>query len=378
MAIAAHTLIIGASAAGLACARCLEEQGLEPTVLEAEPQVGKMWRGAYERLHLHTPRSASGLPYLPMPASYPRYASRQQVVAYLETYAARLKHPPIFGQTVQSVRAQAGRWHVRTADTEFVAGNVVVATGNTRWPVRPHWEGMDRYGGRILHTSEYRTGEPFRGQEVLVVGFGNSACEIAIDLHEHGAAPALSVRGPVNVIPRDILGVPVLSLGLLQKLFSARVADEINAPLVRLFVGDITRYGLQKLPYGATTQIRQHHQIPLLDIGIMALIRQGKVKVRPAIDRFTETGVVFGDGSEADYDAVILGTGYRAAVDAFLAGAAEVLDADGTPLVSGEATARAGLFFCGFNVVPGGSLRQIGIEARRIAERIAQRAPGDV
>jgi cation diffusion facilitator CzcD-associated flavoprotein CzcO len=365
------TVIIGASAAGLACARCLEEAGLGATILEQHPHVGHAWRNHYDRLHLHTPRSRSGLPFMRMPASYPRYPSRQQVVDYLDLYAGALRGQPLFNQEVRSVTRDADQWIVATADKDYTANNVIIATGNARKPLRPQWRGMDTYRGSIIHTSQYRNGLRYGGKRVLVVGFGNSAAEIALCLHEHGALPTLSVRGAVNVIPRDILGIPVLALGLLQSVLPSAVADAVNAPLMRLLVGDITRYGLRQLPYGATTQIREHQQIPVLDIGTMVLIKRGAVTVHPGIAEFTETGTVFDDGTSADFDAVILGTGYRPAVNDILKGVEGVFDDWGTPIASGQHTAAAGLYFCGFRVVPGGSLREIGIEARRIAAFIS-------
>lgn len=247
-----QTVIIGASAAGLAVARCLEEAGDRPILIEAEAQVGTMWRNAYRRLHLHTPRGRSGLPHLPMPASYPRYPSRQQVVDYLEAYAAALKTPPRFGVRATAVRRDGARWQVETPVEDFGADMVVIATGNTRVPDRPTWPGMDQYGGRLLHSADYRSGADFAGQRVLVVGFGNSAAEIAIDLCEHGAQPTLSVRGPVNVLPRDLFGIPIVSFGLIQKLFGPRVADRVTAPIIRLALGDIRRLGFVRPAYGPT------------------------------------------------------------------------------------------------------------------------------
>jgi cation diffusion facilitator CzcD-associated flavoprotein CzcO len=113
--------------------------------------------------------------------------------------------------------------------------------------------------------------------------------------------------------------------------------------------------------------------VPLLDIGTLDLIRRGAIGVRPGIARFTPDGVVFDDGREERYDAVILGTGYRAALGELLGETNGILDAEGTPLASGETTAAPGLYFCGFRVVSGGSLRQIGIEARRLAGLITGR-----
>ena len=109
------TLIIGASASGLAVARCLEAAGVAALVIEAEPETGRTWRNAYSRLHLHTPRSKSALPFVPMPRSYPAYPSRQQVVHYLEYYASLLKRSPLFGRRAMSIRRDGATWRTETA-----------------------------------------------------------------------------------------------------------------------------------------------------------------------------------------------------------------------------------------------------------------------
>ena len=203
------TVIIGASAAGLGRRAVPRGKGAVGAGSRARPQVAEAWRRHYDRLHLHTTRDASALPYVPMPSTFPTYPGRLEVIDYLEDYAARLKTPPRFNETVTAVEpAEGGVWYTRTPGQTFVSNNVVVATGHTRVPVRPTWPGLQRFGGPVIHSSDYRSGHDYASQSVLVIGFGNSAAEIAIDLHEHGAHPTLAVRGAVNVIPRDVLGIP--------------------------------------------------------------------------------------------------------------------------------------------------------------------------
>ncbi|MEJ0101358.1 MAG: hypothetical protein WDO19_01865 [Bacteroidota bacterium] len=98
-------------------------------------------------------------------------------------------------------------------------------------------------------------------------------------MYEYGAYPSLSVRSAVNVLPRDIFGFPVLEIGKLTSIFPAKVADKINAPLIRMLVGDITKLGLKKSPYGPLEQIKKQKRIPLLDTGTIKLIKQGHIKV---------------------------------------------------------------------------------------------------
>lgn len=366
------TLVIGASAAGLASVVTLRRAGVAAEVLEASDQVAVAWRHHYERLHLHTPKSASSLPGLPMPRDWPRYPAREQVVEYLEQYAASNGVRPHFGQRVSRIeRADDGIWTVTTDDRTWTSRNVVVATGATRVPVRPTWPGMEEYGGAVLHSSEYRNGEPWRGGRVLVVGFGNSACEQAIDLVEHGVEAHLSVRSAVNVLPRDLLGVPVLQMGIAMRRLPTGLADALAAPLVALTVGDITKVGLRKLPYGPQTQIKNDRHIPLLDIGTMDHIKAGRITVHGDIARFTPTGVELADGTSLDVDAVVLATGYRPGLEEFLPAWQQVCDADGRPTVSGGRTALPGLYFVGQFVSPSGMLREMGLEAERVAKLIA-------
>jgi indole-3-pyruvate monooxygenase len=377
MGAATQTLVIGASAAGLASAAALRQHGLDFEIVEAEPVVAAAWRRHYDRLHLHTPKAFSSLPGLPMPKSWPRYPSRDQVVEYLERYQEHFALQPHFGERVQRVERVDGAWETTTDQGLWRSENVVLATGRARVPVRPSWPGMDQFRGDILHSSEFRNGDPWKGRPVLVVGFGNSACEQALDLVERGAQVHLAVRSPVNVLPRDLLGVlPVLPLGIVMRHLPPRVADALAAPLVRMSIGDVTKVGLRKLPYGPNTQIARHNQVPLLDIGTLEQIKQGHITVHGGLERFTEDGVNFADGSHLALDAVVLATGYRAAVGDFLVGWETVCDSAGTPTTSGAPTALDGLFFCGMYVSPAGMLREIRIEAARIATHIESSVAG--
>ena len=371
MAVDTESLVVGASAAGLATAASLKQAGREFEILEDTAVVGNAWRHHYDRLHLHTPKSSSVLPGLKMPDQWPRYPARDQVVEYLERYRDLNGLQPHYGQRVTRLERRDDAWAATTGDREWRATNVVVATGNTRCPVRPTWPGMESYTGQVMHSSEYRNGDPWRGRPVLVVGFGNSACEQAIDLVERGAHTHLSVRSPVNVIPRDIAGVvPILKVGILMRRLPPPVSDALAWPIIRLTVGDIRKVGLRKLPYGPITQISRDRHIPLLDIGTMDLIKAGRISVHGEIARFTPDGVVFTDGTALDVDAVVLATGYRPGLEEFLPEWRTVCDHTGVPRTSGRPTALPGLYFCGHNLSPGGMLREIGIEARRIAAHI--------
>ena len=216
-AVLRSTIVIGAGPAGLAVGACLKRAGIPTLILEQSNKVGAAWHRHYDRLHLHTDKAHSGLPFVPFPKAYPRYPSRLQVIEYLETYARHFQLEPRFGQQVVVARHANGVWEVQTQDARYQALNLVIATGYNREPYLPSWPGQTSFQGALLHSSQYRTGEPFKHQKVLVVGFGNSGGEIAMDLWEHGAQPSLAVRSPVNVIPRELFGIPILAIGIVQK-----------------------------------------------------------------------------------------------------------------------------------------------------------------
>ena len=215
-------IIVGAGPAGLAAAAALKARGRDAIILEKSAAVGSVWRRHYDRLHLHTDRVRSGLPGLAMPIAYGRYPSRLQVVEYLEAYAAKFALKPVFNTSVNAIRRDGSQWRAGAGAETFVAPIVVVATGLADFPHSPTWPGMNDFVGPILHSSLYRNPAPFAGKRVLVVGYGNSGAEIALDLSEAGVDVALSVRSPVNIVPRELFGLPILVFPIAEQWLPPR------------------------------------------------------------------------------------------------------------------------------------------------------------
>ena len=393
-----ETIIVGGSAAGLAVGACLKKKqrrGKQPSfiILEKEPKdvgVAVSWKNHYDRLRLHSDRRHSGLPHLPMSSSkYSKYPTKNQVISYMEDYAKHFDLVPRFGQQVKSIEryndddddstssspSKLYRWRVTTTTNQvYVTSNVVIATGNARIPHRPTppWPGQDKYEGQIIHTSSYKNGKPFVGKRVIVVGFGNSAGEIAVDLVEHGAGEvSMSVRDAVNVIPRDILGISILAVGTFMSYLPPWFADLLAIPLLWLTIGNLSKYGLRSLPYGPNVQIRKYSKVPMIDVGVLETIKRGKINVLPGIKSFRGgKSIEFVDGTNKEFDLVILGTGYKPAVNEFLHVPLTV-NSDGSPLESG-CEIIPGLYFCGFYVSQIGMLQQINVEAEQISASIAK------
>jgi indole-3-pyruvate monooxygenase len=257
-----------------------------------------------------------------------------------------------------SVRKDGDRWITETTNGIFVSKNVIRATGALGKPKAIRFLGMEGFPGKILHSCEYKTGKDFTGQRVLVAGFGNSACEIAIDLYEQGAVPAMAVRGVVNVIPRDVFGVPVQALSLLLRRLPPRVADMISAPLMKWLIGDLGKLGLKKSAYGPLEQIRLEGKAPVLDIGTIALIRRGDIAIYGDIDQIAGRVVRFKDGRKTEFDAIIAAIGY------------EDLR---VPAERQLQFGKDGLYFCGYWISPTGQIREIGLDAKKIAADIAKK-----
>jgi cation diffusion facilitator CzcD-associated flavoprotein CzcO len=284
-----QTIIVGAGPAGLAVGAALRRKGIPFAILERSDRVGSSWHGHYERLHLHTPASNSALPFLPYPSSYPCYPSRRDVIDYLEQYACTFDLQPEFGVNVTHCRRSVDGWTIETASGDTRSGHdLVVASGLNRIPVIPRWPGQESFAGPVVHSSAYRNGASFRSQRVLVVGFGNSGAEIAIDLHEHGARPSIAMRSAVNVVPRDVLGVPITRVALAARVLPRRIADAASSLATRFVLGDLGRTGIPLRRESALTDIEQRRRIPVIDVGTVDLIRCGAIRLRAALERFDD------------------------------------------------------------------------------------------
>jgi cation diffusion facilitator CzcD-associated flavoprotein CzcO len=365
-------IVIGAGPAGLATAAALQTQGLKPSILEKSDAVGAIWRRHYDRLHLHTDRARSGLPGLPIPRAYGRYPSRAQVVEYLEAYAAKFNLKPVFNAPVRAVRRDGRAWRAEAGENSRSAPILVVATGWADYPHEPTWPGLDKFGGPVLHSSAYRNPAPFVDKRVLVIGYGNSGAEIGLDLAEAGIDVTLSVRSPVNIVPRELFGLPILVFPIAEQWLPPRVADFLNAPAIRLAVGSLTTAGLTKAARGPLRTIAEDGRPPLIDIGTLDAIRDGRIKLRGDVESLSGESVVFKQSLAERFDAIILATGFRPDLRPLLPDAQGVLNATGAPLVSGRVTSEPGLFFCGAIISPIGQLRQIALEAVAIAEAAAK------
>jgi len=344
----------------------------EPVVVLERDGVGAAWGTRYDRLHLHTVRWLSGLPGGRMPRSFGKWPARDRVIEYLLGYAQRHGLDVRTGTEVSAIERADGAWAVETSAGPYEAERVVVATGYSNVPYLPDWPG--EFAGEIVHSADYRNPAPYHGRRVLVVGAGNSGAEIAVDLVEGGAADVLlSVRTPPTIVRRDVLGVPSQLLGIATPHLPVRVVDAIAAGIRRVSFPGLERYGLPA-PARPYTDFLRRQVIPILDAGVVAAVRAGRVRVVAALEGFAGGAALLADGSRVEVDVALAATGFRTGLEP-LVGRLGVLDGRGIPLVHGaeEHPQAPGLHFVGYRVVLGGSFRQAGIDARRLAKSIAGR-----
>lgn len=368
-------VVLGAGPGGLAAAAELGRRGVDAVVIDRADAVGSSWRAHYDRLHLHTVRWLSGLPGLAMPRRYGSWVARDDVVDYLETYARHHRLELRLGTVVSAVERAGDGWLVRTSGGDIATDAVVVATGYNHTALQPAWPGCDGFSGQLLHASTYRNGVAFAGQDVLVVGAGNSGAEIAVDLVEHGAARVrLAVRTPPHMLLRVVGGTPTTLVSVLTRYVPSWLIDPVVGVLQRLTVGDLSEHGLPRPDKGVYHRVRTEGHIPILDVGLVGAVRAGQVEVVAAVESFDGPDVVLAGGARLQPTVVVAATGYRRGLES-LVGDLGVLRPDGTPLVHGARTAAhaPGLHFVGYTNPISGMFRELGIDARRIARAVARR-----
>ena len=363
-------LVVGGGASGLSAAGALKRRGYHAVALEQDERIGGTWARRYERLHLHTLRRFSGLAHFGIPRDFPRYVPTKRYAQYLERYVQELDLDVRLGERVERIAQANGGWCVETTRCSWVARAVVLATGRYREPVTPVWPGRDAFPGRVLHSVEYRSGRDFAGERVLVVGMGNTGAEIATDLAEQGAAfVAIAVRTRPPIMPRELFRVvPAQVLGLLlTPLPIPRLLDRAGALLRRIGTGDLRPYGLGREAWGPFTARRP----AVIDVGFLGELKAGRIHVRPGVERLTATGVVFADGCEEHFDAIIAATGFRTALGDIL-DLPEAIAADGRPRFrSGQSTPYSGLYFIGYDETTRGVLFEANRDSRRLARSVA-------
>jgi cation diffusion facilitator CzcD-associated flavoprotein CzcO len=267
----------------------------------------------YEATHLISSKRLSEFEDYPMPDHYPDFPSHQQVRSYFENYAAHFELTQFIRLETRVVRARLLpdlRWGVNSVGPneakEEVFDYLMVCSGHHREPLMPAYRG--HFSGEMLHSSKYRRPDIFRDKRVLVVGGGNSACDIAVDVARVAQKSCISMRRGYHIVPKLMLGRPTdLVYARLRELvrLPRSLLQLLMATGVQLNVGPLEKYGLQQ----PEMKLLEAH--PTLNSDILGALRHGKVLPRIGIKSIEGNSVNFDDGTAEEFDVIIWATGYH-------------------------------------------------------------------
>ncbi|PBC41326.1 monooxygenase [Rhodococcus sp. ACPA4] len=307
--------VIGAGPSGLAGARNLDRAGIEFDGFESHDDVGGLWdidnphSTVYESAHLISSKSTTAFTEFPMADSVADYPSHVELAEYFRDYADvhDLRKHFSFGTTVVEVTPTDSLWQVtsRGRDGEITSAKyrgVIIANGTLSKPNMPTFRGQ--FSGELLHTSEYRSAEVFRGKRVLIIGAGNSGCDIAVDAVHYADSVDLSVRRGYYFVPKYLFGRPSDTLNQ-GKPLPPWIKQRLDTLVLKQFTGDPVHFGFPAPDY----KIYESH--PVVNSLILHHVGHGDVQVRADIDGFDRDSVHFVDGSVSDYDLVMCATGYH-------------------------------------------------------------------
>lgn len=392
--------VVGAGFAGLSCSARLRSLGLKDFVMiEKGAGFGGFWRGNYDRIRLHTP-------FHDLPddggirRKYPEFLPRDDLIKYLEEYANRhgLNEALYANAEVTSIARDQQKWKLEIGGESIRSDYLVVATAYNRKPVWPDIEGIKNFTGTALHSREYRNAKSFRNSRALVVGNGNSAAEIALDLAQGGCAKVkILSRGARHVLSLSGLGIAAriarfFRIELTPKHIEAAHAYTRSHPDFEIklkekdkffstFSIDMSAYGISQPESGPATQIAVHGRVPWMDQGTVKAIRNGAIevidgKVNP-LARLTESGAQFRNGHE-EFDVIIFATGMEPGLDELFDEPQRFLTwnhemARLMPLTDGRSrsTVDPTLFFPGFDLSANGGL-SLGLWGFECADAIVR------
>jgi dimethylaniline monooxygenase (N-oxide forming) len=318
--------IIGAGSSGIAACQVLQARGIEFDCYEAGSEVGGNWRylndngmsSAYKSLHINTSREIMEYRSFPMRHDYPTYPNHVQIAEYFDRFVDHFgfRDRIQFQTEVTAVVPTGdGEWDVTLRRrgarrrTTRRYHSVLVANGHhwdARWP-EPAFPGADTFTGEQTHAHHYKTFDDYAGKRVLVLGIGNSACDIAVETSKVSERTFLAMRRGAHVVPKYLFGIPTdhLTTSPLARMSYGPIQRGISALILRLARGDVTKYGLPKPDH----KLGQAH--PTVSDDLLVRLGHGDITVKPNIERLNGDTVQFVDGSREQIDVIIYCTGYK-------------------------------------------------------------------
>lgn len=298
-------LIIGAGPCGLGVAKAFSEAGIPYVQVEADDNVGGNWyHGVYESAHIISSRKTTEYADFPMPANYPDFPSRQQMSDYYSLYADTFdlrRNIEFNTKVVMCLPLPDETWEVEFADGEKRIFQGVIVCNGHHWDRRfPSYKG--EFSGEMLHSKDYKNTAQLFGKRVLVIGGGNSACDIVSEAARVGAEAHLSLRRGYWFLPKTMFGKPSAeSPAIFLPVFVQRFVLKL---MLRIVIGKYSDYGLPHPDH----RLFDHH--PTVSSEVLHYLKHGRIVPHPDIERFERNTVCFTDGSSIEVDTIVSATGY--------------------------------------------------------------------
>jgi hypothetical protein len=345
--------------------------GITALVIDRAAAPAISWRTRYDNFRLNTTGFLSHLPGQRIPMAAGRWPTREDMIAYFDSYVERQNIPLRLGCEVNRVDHTPDGWHLDTSSGEIRTPVLVIATGNYRTPVIPQWPGLSSFTGEFTHSGDFRNARPYQDRDVLVVGAGNSAADIAVQLANNGAGRIwLAVRTPPHLVRRAMGPIPSDLMLELSARVPARFIDPLIARSHRLMWGtDLSVYGFRRPPMGLKATVEQRGRIPTLADELIDTVRAGRIQVVAAVDAIGSDCVTLADGSSIAPEVIIAATGFSPDLDGLI-GHLGVLDERGNPRGGFACHVRDGMFAIGYGIPPNSPLCAIRRHATRLAREI--------
>jgi cation diffusion facilitator CzcD-associated flavoprotein CzcO len=310
--------IVGAGSSGIASCQVLKVRGIPFDCFEKGSQVGGNWRylndngmsSSYQSLFINTSRGLMEFKSYPMPERYPDYPHHSQIAEYFDDFVDHFGFRDDIRFRTEVTRVEPsgdGGWNVSLDDgstTRYRA--VLLANGHhwdAKWPDPPF---PGEFHGRQMHSHDYKTPEGCEDANVLVLGFGNSATDIAVETSRVSRMTYLALRRGAHVIPKYLKGRPTDELGTpLTSRLPLGVQRWAYRRYLRTAQGEMEEYGLPKPDH----KLLEAH--PTISASVLDRIGHGRITPKPNIARLEGDRVRFVDGSIEPMDVIVYCTGYR-------------------------------------------------------------------
>jgi len=334
-------LIIGAGPVGLAMAKACGEAEIPYLQVEATDHVGGNWaHGVYKMAHIISSKKTTEYADWPMPDAYPDFPSALQMKAYYEAYTEEfnLRENIRFESPVTGMEQRDDElWDVTFADgtTETFKG-VMVCNGHHWSRSFPSW--VADYQGKLIHSKDYQRPEDLAGKRVLVLGGGNSGCDIVSEAARVGAVAHWSLRRGYWFLPKTLLGVPTVEL--MSPWMPVGAQRAMMKTLLHASVGPYESYGLPKPNH----KIFETH--PSVSTEALHYLKHGRIEVKPDVSS-ADGAIHFADGTTESYDIVVTATGYNVAFPFLPDGMVEIRGKVAQVLGGSLVPDRRGLYIVG-------------------------------